>query len=195
MDPINIIVAINLFVTMSANLSGAKKGMKSKLSNIIVKPKTYLQTVPPNIAALVFILSLAGIFNLGVFSDDIKEEYNLYRIIGLVIFISFSWMQVASFKHLGKFYSQDVLIFKSHELKQDGFYKVIRHPQYLSQLISDIGVGIALMGYIIIPVVILLEIPLFILRAKAEDQLLSKHFQENYKKYKERSGFFIPFIG
>ncbi len=52
-NAINIIVAINLFVSMSANLAGAKKGIKSKLSNVVNKPKTYLQKVPPNIAALV----------------------------------------------------------------------------------------------------------------------------------------------
>jgi len=195
MDPISIIVAINLFVSISANLSAAKKGMKSKLSNVVKKPKTYLQKVPPNIAAIVLILTIAAIFNLGVFSDDIKEKYSVLRIIGLIIFLIFSWIQVKSFKYLGEFYSQDILIFKNHELKQNGLYKLIRHPQYLSQLFSDIGVGVALMGYLIIPIVILIEIPLFILRARAEDELLADYFKESFTEYKEKSGFFIPFIG
>ncbi len=91
-DAINIIVAINLFVSMSANLSGAKKGIKAKLSNIVKKPKTYLQTIPPNVAALVFIATIAAIFNLGVFSEDIKDKYIELRIVGLVFFIVFSWL-------------------------------------------------------------------------------------------------------
>lgn len=195
MDPINIIIAVNLFVSMSANLAAAKKGLKSKLANVNEKPKTYLQKVPPNIAAFILILTVAAIFNLGVFSEEIKEKYFLYRIIGLVIFIVFSWIQVASFKSLGEYYSQDILIFKNHKLATSGFYKSIRHPQYLSQILSDFGVGVALMGYIILPIVLLLEIPLFIIRAKTEEKLLQKYFPDQYDVYKKKSGFMIPFIG
>lgn len=72
---------------------------------------------------------------------------------------------MGSFKSLGEFYAQDILIFKNHNLITNGFYKYIRHPQYLSQILSDLGVGIAIMGYLIIPMVFLIELPLFILRA------------------------------
>jgi protein-S-isoprenylcysteine O-methyltransferase Ste14 len=51
------------------------------------------------------------------------------------------------------------------------------------------------MGYLIIPIVVLVEIPLFILRAKAEEKLFLEHFSEDFVEYKRRSGFFIPFIG
>jgi protein-S-isoprenylcysteine O-methyltransferase Ste14 len=195
MDPINIILAVNLFVSMSANMSGAKKEMKAKLSTVTSKPKTYLQRIPPNVAAFVLILTIAAIFNLGTFSEETKAGYTTIRIIGLLVFIVFSWIQVAAFKSLGENYSQDIVIFKKHELKNDGIYKVIRHPQYVSQLLSDLGAGIALMGYLIIPIVILVEIPLFILRAKAEEKLFLEHFTEDFVEYKRKSGFFIPFIG
>lgn len=195
MDPINIIAAINLFVTMSANMSGAKKGIKAKLSNVAKKPTTYLQKTPPNVAALVIILTIAAIFNLGTFSENIKEEYLELRIIGLLMFIGFSWLQVVSFKTLGEFYFQDIQIVKNHELIQTGIYKTIRHPQYVSQLLSDLGIGLALMGYLILPIVLFVEIPLFILRAKTEEKLLREHFDQEFVEYKKKSGFFIPFIG
>ncbi|MEE9431971.1 MAG: isoprenylcysteine carboxylmethyltransferase family protein [Melioribacteraceae bacterium] len=195
MDAINIIVAVNLFVSMSANISGAKKGMKSKMTSVAERPKNFLQKVPPNIAALVLILTIAAIFNLGVFSEEVKAENNTLRIVGLIIFIAFSWIQVLAYKALGDFYSQDIVIFKKHELQTKGFYKLIRHPQYLSQILSDIGVAIALMGYLVIPIVILVELPLFIMRAKLEDKLLLKHLKDEFVEYKKSSGFIIPFIG
>lgn len=194
-NAINIIVAINLFVSMSANLAGAKKGIKSKLSNVVNKPKTYLQKWPPNVAALILILTIAGIFNIGTFSESLKMEYLNLRIIGLIFFIVFSWMQIKAFKLLGEHYSQEILIFKNHKLHSNGFYKVIRHPQYLFQLLSDLGVGIALMGYIIIPIVVIVEIPLFILRAKYEDRILMEYFKEEFVEYKRKSGFIFPFFG
>ncbi len=195
MDPINILVAINLFVSISANISGAKKGMKSKMTKVVEKPKSFLQKTPPNIAALILVLTIFAIFNLGTFPQEIKSKYNEWRIVGLVLFIAFSWIQVIAYKSLGNFYSQDVVIFKNHELKTNGYYGIIRHPQYVSQIISDLGVGIALMGYLIIPLVILVELPLFIMRAKLEDSLMKKHFKDEFENYKKKSGFIIPFIG
>ena len=51
------------------------------------------------------------------------------------------------------------------------------------------------MSFIVVPAVILIELPLFIMRAKKEDELLQKHFGDEFTAYKKRSGFFIPFIG
>lgn len=195
MDPINIIIAINLFATITANASGAKSGMKDKLSKIEKKPNTYLQKLPPNVAAVVLILTIIGIFNVGTFNESLKSEYFSIRIIGVVLFIIFSWLQVYTFKYLGNSYSQDIVIKKGHNLIKSGPYKYIRHPQYLSQILSDLGVGLALLGYLIIPIVVLIELPLFLLRAKKEDNLLMNHFGDSFTNYKKKAGFIIPFIG
>ncbi len=62
MDSINLLIAVNLFVSMSANYSGAKKGLKTSITKVVEKPATFLQKVPPNIAALVLILTILSIF-------------------------------------------------------------------------------------------------------------------------------------
>lgn len=195
MDPINLLLGINLFVSMTANFSGAKKGFKSTLTGTKNKPKSYLQKVPLNISAMVMILIIMGIFNLFTLNHENFIEYYNVRIIGLIVFVVCSWTQVWSFKYLGKFYSQEIIVQKEHKLITGGPYKFIRHPQYLSQLLSDLGAGIALGGYIIIPLVILLEIPLFILRAKKEEEIMGEFFGDQYMNYKKQSGFMIPFIG
>jgi len=41
----------------------------------------------------------------------------------------------------------------------------------------------------------LIEIPIYIMRASAEDKLLSKYFAERFSEYKKKSGFMFPFIG
>jgi protein-S-isoprenylcysteine O-methyltransferase Ste14 len=186
---------------MFANLSGAKKGLKRKVSGIVERPKTYLQKLPPNISAIILIATVFSIFQIGTLSNFISfspEEYDnliIYRVIGLIFYIVFSYLQVKAHKSLGESYSQDIAILKGHQLVTSGLYKNIRHPQYLSQILSDLGAGIALLSYVVIPLVILFEIPLFILRAQREDKILAKQFSEDYNKYKKRSGFFIPFIG
>lgn len=195
MNPINLIIAINLFVSISANWSAAKKGLKSTFTAVKERPSSYLQKIPPNISALALVLVILGIFNIGTLPEEWTNNYSVLRYIGLALFLLFSWLQVYAFKGLGKYYSQDVLIYKEHKLVNESMYKIIRHPQYLSQLLSDLGVGLALMSYLVLPLILLVEIPLFILRAKFEEKLLLKHFPEEYSEYKKKSGFFVPFIG
>lgn len=192
MEAINILVGIVLIVSMAANAGAAKRGFKLSVSNSLEKPKTYLQKVPLNISALVVVLILIGVFNIGTLEFD---QYSPIRLIGLFIYVIFSWFQFRSFKTLGENYTQEIGIFKKHKLVQTGLYKYMRHPQYLSQILCDIGAGLALMSYLVLPVAILIELPLFILRAKEEEKLFEKHFSEEFKEYKKKSGFMIPFIG
>ena len=195
MDPINLLVLINLIVSMSANWGGARKGLKTSITKVVDRPQTYLQKFPPNIAALVLILTIIGVFQLGVLPGEISEKFFLIRAVGLCFFVLFSWIQVWAYRSLGKSYAQDIVILKDHKLITSGPFKFIRHPQYLSQILSDLGAGLALMSFLVVPVVLLLEIPLFVLRASAEDKMLSKYFEGEFSDYKKRSGFMLPFIG
>lgn len=195
MDPISLLTGINLFVSMSANFSAAKKGLKTSLTKVKERPKTFLQKIPPNISALILITIILGVFKIGTLDFENSDGFLIVRVLGLALFIIFSWTQVWSFKHLGKNYSQEIIIQKEQKLITTGPYKLIRHPQYLSQILSDLGAGLALGGYIIIPLVLLVELPLFILRAKKEEELHKKYFTEEFTDYKKKSGFIIPFIG
>ncbi len=195
MDPINLLVAINLFVSMSANYSGAKKGFKTSITKVAERPKTFLQNIPPNIAALILVLIILSIFKVGTLTGSYEKEFANVRYIGLGMFIVFSWLQVLAYKSLGNFYAQDIVIMREHKLVSSGLYKYLRHPQYISQILSDLGAGLALMSYLIVPLVLLIELPLFILRARLEENLLRNHFGDEFLKYKKRSGFFIPFLG
>lgn len=195
MDPINILVAVNLIASMGANLSGAKRGMKQTVVKYLHKPKTYLQKLPPNVAAVVLILQILGILNVGVLEQTEPDRFLTIRLIGLGTFVLFSWLQVAAYKKLGKNYSQEIAIINGHGLVTTGIYKAIRHPQYACQALSDIGAGLALMSYLVVPVAVLIELPLFILRAAREEKMMINHFGNEYEDYKKKSGFIIPFIG
>jgi protein-S-isoprenylcysteine O-methyltransferase Ste14 len=195
MDPINLLTAIILFISMTANWSGARKGLKTSITKVIDKPDTFLQKTPPNISAILLIIIIAGIFGVGTLSNQNELWIQIIRIIGLGMFAIFSWAQVISYKSLGNSYAPDIVILKDHKLYTKGIYKFIRHPQYISQVLSDLGAGLAIMSYLVVPVVLLIEIPLFMMRAFVEEKLMEKHFKNEYVEYKKRSGFVIPFIG
>lgn len=195
MDPINLLTAIILFISMTANWGGARKGLKTSITKVIDKPETYLQRIPPNISAVILIIIILGIFDIGTLKNADGEWLLSIRITGLAMFAIFSWLQVFSYKSLGNSYAPDIVVLKDHRLFTSGIYKFIRHPQYISQVLSDLGAGLALMSYIAVPIILLVEFPLFIMRASLEEKMLVKHFGNEYVEYKKRSGFILPFIG
>ena len=192
MDPLNIIAGLNLIATFGANITGAKKGIKSTVTVAKEKPVTFLQKVPLVISVLSLIFFILAIFQVGTFVY--KPDYQNIRIIALIVYILFSWLQIISFKALGDNYSQEVLIYRNHKLVTKGPFRFIRHPQYMSQILMDLGAGIVTFSYLVIPLAII-QIPILIMRASLEEKLLNKNFKGEYQDYKSKSGFMLPFIG
>ena len=86
------------------------------------------------------------------------------------------------------------MIKKNHELIMKGPFNVVRHPQYMCQILLDVGAAAATLSYVV-GFLALIEIPIYIMRASTEDKLLNKYFAEKFSEYKKKSGFMIPFIG
>lgn len=192
MDPINILLGLNVIATFGAHYSGAKTGFRSAVGAVKEKPRTGLQKIPVYLSTLTLVAVILGVFKIGTL--EYLPEYETVRIIGLVFFLLFSWIQVFSVKALGESYSQEILILKNHKLVTGGIFSIVRHPQYLSQMLMDIGAAVALMSYIVLPLAVI-EIPFLIMRAVMEEKLLEKYFREEFSAYKKKSGFIIPFIG
>lgn len=192
MDPINIIAGLNLIATFGANISGTKKGLKSSITAAKEKPESFLQKIPLAISVLALIFFILSIFQVGTFSY--KPGYQNLRYAGLIAYLIFSWIQVWAFKTMGENYSQEVLIYRHHKLVTKGPFKFIRHPQYISQILLDLGAGAATLSFLVIPLA-MIEIPLLVMRASLEERLLEKHFKEEFLKYKSKSGCMLPFIG
>jgi protein-S-isoprenylcysteine O-methyltransferase Ste14 len=192
MDPINIIVGLNIIVTFGANVSGAKKGFRDKVGDSKEKPNTYLQKLPVLLSTITLIGLIFGVFQIGTL--EYITEYNSIRYIGLAVYLIFSWVQIWAFKTLGENYSQDILIKKNHQLITKGPFRIIRHPQYISQILIDLGGAAATLSYIVAPIAVI-QIPFILLRASVEDKLMAKHFGDEFSSYKKKSGFVLPFIG
>lgn len=192
MDPINIIIGLNITATFGANIGAAKKGVKDKLGISKDKPKTYLQTLPLYLSTITLAVLIVSLFQVGTL--EYKMENQTLRIIGLIVYLTFSWIQIWATKVLGDNYSQDIVIKKDHHLITSGPFKFIRHPQYFSQFLLDTAGAVATLSFVLAPLA-LIQIPLLFLRASLEDKLLEKHFGENFRNYKKKSGMFFPFVG
>src|SRR3990172_3597540 len=102
MDPINIIAGLNLILTLGANLPGAKMGLKSTVTVAKEKPKTYLQNIPMILSTIILAAFILGIFKIGTLTYS-DENFGI-RILGLSLFMTFSWIQIWAYKSLGNNY-------------------------------------------------------------------------------------------
>jgi len=192
MDPINIIIGINILATFGANVSGAKQGFKTSITQVKEKPKTYLQHLPTTLATVSLIVLIVSLFQVGTLSYT-KTNFTI-RLTALIFYLVFSWVQIWSFKLLGTNYSQDIVILQKHQLVTKGIYSLVRHPHYFSQIVVEFAAAIAVLSYLVAPLAVA-QIPFLYLRAKREEQLLQKYFKQDFEVYKKKTGFFIPFLG
>ena len=138
--------------------------------------------------AILFFLPLADRRSIGVMM--VSQEI---RWLGLVLFglglATISGARVT----LGRMYSLEVTIQKSHQLITTGLYRHIRHPIYSGVIIQALGFSLVFRSWIglaaVIPVV-----AFFLLRIKDEEAVLQSEFGSEWEAYCERSWRLIPYL-
>ena len=122
MDAINIISLVALIFSLYVNSSATKGGLKGAVTKNEMKPKTYLQKTPLNISALILVIQILGLFQIGTL--ELGDNLLPLRLLGVILFIIFSWLQVTSFKNLKESYSQEIVV-KFHKVVYETLYNLV----------------------------------------------------------------------
>ena len=95
---------------------------------------------------------------------------------------------------LGLNWSPSLEIREKHELIKRGIYGVIRHPMYASQWLLVIAQPLLLQNWIAGFLNFLVFIPFYMLRVKAEEQMMLDSFGAQYQDYMKNTGGVLPKI-
>lgn len=93
---------------------------------------------------------------------------------------------------LGLNWSPSLEIRERHELITRGIYGVIRHPMYASQWLWVIAQPLLLQNWIAGFSNLLVFIPFYFLRVKAEEQMMLDSFGIQYQEYMKKTGGVLP---
>jgi protein-S-isoprenylcysteine O-methyltransferase Ste14 len=93
---------------------------------------------------------------------------------------------------LGLNWSPSLEIREKHELITRGIYSMIRHPMYASQWLWVIAQPLLLQNWIAGFLNLLVFIPFYFLRVKAEEQLMLEKFGNQYQDYMQNVGAILP---
>jgi len=82
----------------------------------------------------------------------------------------------------------------TEKLIREGPYRWIRHPLYLSMLISIIGLAVGMRSLWGLTITFIMFFPFTIMRAKLEEAALHDKFGKEWEEYLEQTDFLLPLI-
>lgn len=112
--------------------------------------------------------------------------------VGVVLLIGALILFALSHRDLQSNWSPSLEIYASHTLITNGIYRYIRHPMYASQWVWVIAQILLLHNWIAGPINLLVFIPFYFLRVRAEEKMMLATFGEQYRAYMQKTGGVVP---
>jgi len=112
--------------------------------------------------------------------------------LGVLILVCALFLFWRAHADLGLNWSPSLEIREKHQLITRGIYGVIRHPMYASQWLWVIAQPLLLQNWIAGFADLLLFIPFYLLRVKAEEQMMLDSFGAPYQEYMQKTGGVLP---
>ncbi len=113
---------------------------------------------------------------------------------GEVLFVAGYAFTIYSIVLLGRYYSTYVEVLPGHTLIESGPYRLIRHPNYLGQMVGVIGLGLALQSWVALLVLVITGASYFAYRIRNEEAFLAAEMGSNYTNYINRTRRLVPFV-
>lgn len=112
--------------------------------------------------------------------------------LGAVVFALSVWLLWRSHADLGDAWSPEIEVQREQQLVTTGVFSRIRHPMYAAHLLWSVAQPLLLWNWIAGWLALLAFLPVYLLRAPREEQMMLAEFGEEYRAYAARTGSIIP---
>jgi len=145
---------------------------------------------------LLISITIGYLLSFSVAATKIGRIYhwNILFSLGLFIIVIGLIIRVISIRQLRQYFTYSVTKVENHELVEEGFYKYIRHPGYLGQLIIFTGISISLSNWLSIIIMFLSALIGYMNRIRVEEQFMIELLGDKYSDYQMRTKRLIPKI-
>ena len=92
-------------------------------------------------------------------------------------------------------YTRTLLVYDDHTIERGGPYRFVRHPGYLGSLLCLNAIAMASGSALVLAASLLVTIPAYIFRIRAEDEMLGAALGASYESYRREVGALLPFRG
>lgn len=120
---------------------------------------------------------------------DVPDVLRWIGVALSVLGVAFSlWAMVT----LGRHYDLVLEVHQDHELVRRGPYALVRHPVYTGLGLHFTGACLATGSLLLIAGTLLVSLPAFYARARAEERMLRDHFGTAYEAYAREVPMLVP---
>ena len=138
-------------------------------------------------------LTLPILYFLTPWFDFANFEVNYFLgAIGVLLIIPSNWLFWRSHKDLDRQFSPKLEIKESHQLITHGVYKNIRHPMYSALLLNSCCQLLLIGNWVVAPAYLIGLSCLYLTRVGNEENLMLKHFGNEYVAYANRTHRLFP---
>jgi protein-S-isoprenylcysteine O-methyltransferase Ste14 len=120
---------------------------------------------------------------------DVPAAVGLVGLGLSVVGIAFSLYSIVT---LGRHYDLVLELHKGHELVRAGPFAWVRHPVYTGLLLHFLGACLATGNLVLIAGTLVVTLPAFVARARAEERLLRERFGAEYDRYAADVPMLVP---
>jgi protein-S-isoprenylcysteine O-methyltransferase Ste14 len=147
---------------------------------------------------------LSGLPGLGMFILPIVYvltpwlDFADYRLplwagwLGVAIFALGVWLLWRSHADLETSWSPRLEIMEGHSLVTSGVFHYIRHPMYAAHWLWGIAQVFLLQNWIVGFSMLVCMIPLYVYRARVEEEMMIEQFGDEYREYMAHTGRVFP---
>ncbi|MCB0326490.1 MAG: isoprenylcysteine carboxylmethyltransferase family protein [Bdellovibrionales bacterium] len=120
---------------------------------------------------------------------------SIESVLGFILGLFGLLFRFYSLKHLGKWFSAEVIIEENHELVKSGPYGYLRHPSYTGVLLYYSSIPLMMsLSFAWVLGAFVFSTFVYILRIRVEEKLMVRHFGVEYENYKKSTWALIPYI-
>ncbi len=198
-----ILLSIPLIALVISSIRYWSEFKKSKRSRKLGKKPKYKRFFYYSLVAgvlFMWVFWIGGIISL--FLDDFYSVFGFMtfstnyemsmQVVGFFIFYIGAITYNLTIIYAGKYLPPSTsALFENHKLITKGPFGIIRHPLYVSYILILTGLGLILLTHWLLIPTLFVIIGIYP-TAKAEEEILTDQFGEEYVEYKRKVGMLFP---
>lgn len=143
------------------------------------------------VGAITFSLLFWRATAIGILGKRFVLDRNETAELGFALCITGLGLATWARIHLGRYWSDKVVIQAEHRLVRSGPYARMRHPIYSGVLLAIVGTALVVGEVRALLALVVMSIN-YTIKAKREDKILALRFGKEFRDYRAHSGLLIP---
>ncbi len=139
---------------------------------------------------------LIGAYLLAEHVPSLRAGADTWWTLGFGVAVALAGIALRSWAvwTLGRYFRREVTIEAGQRVIRSGPYRRVRHPAYAGNLLTYVGIGLALGSWVSLAILLVATVVGMLPRIRVEEQALERSFGQDYADYRQATARLIPHV-